>query len=84
LILAGLFFHLSYSSGIERILMEVPSLHGLGLEHGILTKEKQKEVDAKSNSIRIGLPKESSNEERRVSISPSGVAVLSDSRKRSG
>ena len=56
--------------------MEVPSLQGLGLEHGILTKEKQKEIEQKGNSISIGLPREESNEERRVSISPSGVAVL--------
>jgi len=56
--------------------MEVPSLQGLGLEHGILTKEKQLEIDKKGRSIKIGLPREESNEERRVSISPAGVAVL--------
>jgi len=56
--------------------MEVPSLQGLGLEHGIFTKEKKLQIEKKGSSIRIGVPRESSNEERRVSISPSGVAVL--------
>ncbi len=56
--------------------MEVPSLQGLGLEHGILTREKKLQVEAKGSSIGIGIPRESSNEERRVSISPAGVAVL--------
>jgi len=56
--------------------MEVPSLQGLGLEHGVLTKEKEKEIDKKGQSLKIGVPKEASTEERRVAISPAGVATL--------
>ncbi len=56
--------------------MEVPSLQGLGLEHGVLTKEKEKEIDKKGQSLKIGIPKEASAEERRVAISPAGVATL--------
>ena len=56
--------------------MEVPSLQGLGFEHGVLTQEKAKEVPEKRKSIKIGAPKEASDEERRVAISPAGVATL--------
>ena len=48
--------------------MEVPSLQGLGFEHGVLTQEKAKEVAEKRKSIKIGVPKEASDEERRVAI----------------
>lgn len=56
--------------------MEVPSLQGLGLEHGILTKEKESGKKKKGHNLKIGVPKEASNEELRVSMSPAGVAVL--------
>ncbi|MDE2995874.1 MAG: alanine dehydrogenase [Bacteroidota bacterium] len=56
--------------------MEVPSLQGLGLEAGVLTKEKKKPVDEKGQSLIIGVPKEASDDERRVSLAPSGVATL--------
>lgn len=56
--------------------MEVPSLQGLGLETGVLTKEKQKEVSKKGQTLVIGVPKEASGDERRVAIAPAGVATL--------
>ena len=56
--------------------MEVPSLQGLGLESGVLTKEKKKPVDNKGQSLIVGVPKEASEDERRVAIAPAGVATL--------
>ncbi len=56
--------------------MEVPSLQGLGIEHGLLTKEKRRALKEKHRSLRIAIPREVSNEERRVAISPAGVRAL--------
>ncbi len=56
--------------------MEVPSLQGLGVEHGVLTKEKRQKKTGDEKSLKVGVPKEASEEERRVSISPTGVAAI--------
>ncbi len=56
--------------------MEVPSLQGLKIESGLLTMEKRARVGERKQSLRIGIPGEISNEERRVAISPSGVDAL--------
>lgn len=56
--------------------MEVPSLQGLGVEHGLRTKEKQLAIDEDRKNLHIGVPLEVSNEERRVALAPSGVSVL--------
>lgn len=56
--------------------MEVPSLQGLGIEHGLLTKEKRHALSEKHQVLRIAIPREVSNEERRVSVSPVGVRTL--------
>jgi alanine dehydrogenase len=56
--------------------MEVPSLQGFGIEHGLLTKEKRRAVSEKHRSLRIAVPREVSNEERRVSVAPAGVRAL--------
>ncbi len=56
--------------------MEVPSFHGVSIEHGLLTMEKRQKVGEKSQSLRVGVPREVSNEERRVSLAPGGVAAL--------
>jgi len=56
--------------------MEVPSLQGLGIEHGLLTKEKRRALSEKHRSLRIAIPREVSNEERRVSVAPAGVRAL--------
>ena len=56
--------------------MEVPSLQGIKIESGLLTMEKRARVGERKQSLRIGIPGEISNEERRVSISPSGVGTL--------
>ena len=56
--------------------MEVPSLQGLGIEHGLLTKERHAKVSEKHRSLRIGIPNEISNDECRVALAPSGVSTL--------
>ena len=56
--------------------MEVPSLQGLGIEHGLLTKERRQRLGEKHRSLRIAIPREVSNEERRVSVAPAGVRTL--------
>ena len=56
--------------------MEVPSLQGLGLETGVLTQEKQQAITEKGQTLVIGIPAEASEDERRVSMAPAGIATL--------
>ncbi|GIV59897.1 alanine dehydrogenase [Rhodocaloribacter litoris] len=56
--------------------MEVPALQSFALEGGLLTMEKPLRVGERHTSLRIGIPREISNEERRVSLAPSGVSTL--------
>ena len=57
--------------------MEIPSLQGFERERGLMTMEKPlaKEKDG-GQSLRIGVPREVANEERRVALAPSGVSAL--------
>jgi alanine dehydrogenase len=56
--------------------MESPEFSSRGTAAGILPLEKPAMTAKGRRRLRIGVPKESLNEERRVSISPSGVCVL--------
>lgn len=56
--------------------MEVPSIPGFGTERVIVPLEKQAAVREKQRTLRIGVPKEVSNEERRVALAPYGAAIL--------
>ncbi len=56
--------------------MEIPSLQGLSIDPGLMTMEKPAVLGEKHTSLRIGVPAEISNEERRVALAPSGVAAL--------
>jgi len=56
--------------------MEVPSIQGLSLESGVLTMEKRAPVGDRRRSLSIGVPREITNEERRVALSPGGVSSL--------
>jgi len=56
--------------------MEIPSLQGLSIDPGLMTMEKPAALGEKHTSLRIGVPCEVSNEERRVALAPSGVAGL--------
>ncbi len=53
--------------------MEIPSLP----DPSLLTMEKRAPLGESRKSLKIGVPKEVENEERRVSLSPAGVALLS-------
>jgi hypothetical protein len=56
--------------------MDIPALQGFVLEHGLMTLEQPLRTREQQRSMRIGVPKETSNEERRVALTPSGVGVL--------
>ncbi|GAB5521961.1 MAG: alanine dehydrogenase [Rhodothermales bacterium] len=56
--------------------MEVPALRGLEIESGLLVQEQPAQVTDRMASLRIGVPREVSNEERRVALAPSGVSAL--------
>jgi len=56
--------------------MEIPSLQGLTIEQGVLTQERSAPSHERHKSMRIGVPREISNEERRVALAPSGITTL--------
>jgi alanine dehydrogenase len=56
--------------------MEIPALKGLTIERGLMTMEKPLPLREQHTVLRIGVPREISNEERRVALAPSGVASL--------
>ncbi len=56
--------------------MEIPSLKGLAMERGLMTMEKPLLMHEQHTSLRIGIPREISNEERRVALAPGGVSAL--------
>ena len=56
--------------------MEIPSLQGFTRESGLMTMEKPLKKSEEHEALRIGVPREVANEERRVSIAPSGVSTL--------
>ena len=56
--------------------MEIPSLQGLTIEQGLRTMEKRLPLREQEASLRIGVPREASNEERRVALTPGGVGTL--------
>lgn len=56
--------------------MEIPALQGLTVDPSLMTMEKPLKKRDKHESLRIGVPREVANEERRVSLAPSGVSTL--------
>ncbi len=56
--------------------MEIPALQGLAAERQLMTMERPLQAKEQQSSLRIGVPGERSNEERRVSLAPSGVETL--------
>lgn len=56
--------------------MEIPALKGLTVERGLMTMERPLVRRDKQTSLRIGIPREISNEERRVALAPGGVSAL--------
>ncbi len=56
--------------------MEIPAIQGLKVERGLLPLERPEAVATKSQRLRIGVPAESGNDERRVALAPYAVGVL--------
>ncbi len=56
--------------------MEIPALQGLTVDPSLMTMEKPLKKHEEHESLRIGVPREVANEERRVALAPSGVSTL--------
>ncbi|MFQ5569630.1 MAG: alanine dehydrogenase, partial [Rhodothermales bacterium] len=56
--------------------MEIPALQGLKIEQGLMTLEHPLPLREQHKTLRIGVPREVSNEERRVALAPGGVTAL--------
>jgi len=56
--------------------MEIPSIQGFGAEQALVPLEKPLAVRERQRTIRIGVPKEVSGEERRVAVAPYGAGIL--------
>lgn len=56
--------------------METPDLKGIAVEGAMRTQERMMPVRQHNSSLRIGIPREISNEERRVALTPGGVQTL--------
>lgn len=56
--------------------MEIPAFHGTALDAAVATLPRRAEVGSGRQRLRIGIPREVSNEERRVALAPSGVETL--------
>ena len=56
--------------------MEIPALQGLKIEPGLMTLERPLGQGEQQHALRIGVPREVSNEERRVALAPTGVTAL--------
>ncbi|MEL6613041.1 MAG: alanine dehydrogenase, partial [Bacteroidota bacterium] len=56
--------------------MEIPSIQGLAIERGLMPLEKAVAVREHQRQLRIGVPREAVNEERRVALAPYGAGIL--------
>ena len=57
--------------------METPDLRTTAVEGALRTQERMLSVHSSKTSLRIGIPRERTNEEQRVALTPSGVQTLS-------
>ncbi len=56
--------------------MEISELQDIAVEGALRTQERMLQLKNKHKSLRIGIPREMSNEERRVALTPGGVQTL--------
>ena len=56
--------------------MEIPAFQGLSVESTLLPLEKPAEIGERTQRLRIGVPSESGNDERRVALAPYAAALL--------
>ena len=58
--------------------MEIPSIQGLPLETTLLPLEQRQRIGEKGRTMRVGVPSESDNAERRVALAPYAARILVD------
>ncbi|MEX2632859.1 MAG: alanine dehydrogenase [Balneolales bacterium] len=58
--------------------MEIIDPAAYGHQFGVKTLEKRSEKSSSESSLKIGLPRERSNDENRISLTPGGVSVLTE------
>ena len=56
--------------------MEIPAIQGLTVESTLLPLEKPKAVGERQQRLRVGVPSEAPNDERRVALAPYAAALL--------
>ncbi|PAP76725.1 alanine dehydrogenase [Rubrivirga marina] len=56
--------------------MEIPAIQGLKVESSLMPLEKPSQLGERQQRLRIGVPSESGNAERRVALSPYAAALL--------
>jgi alanine dehydrogenase len=56
--------------------MEIPAIQGLSVESALLTLEKPAAVGDRQQRLRVGVPSEAPNDERRVALAPYAAALL--------
>ena len=56
--------------------MEIPAIQGLQVDPSLVTLEKPAPVSEQTQRLRIGVPSEAPNDERRVALAPSAAALL--------
>ena len=56
--------------------MEIVNPANFSVELGLKTLEQKARKGSSNTSLKIGLPRERSNDERRISLTPGGVSVL--------
>ncbi|OZC02304.1 alanine dehydrogenase [Rubricoccus marinus] len=56
--------------------MELPSIQGLGSDVALLPLEKEQKVSTAQRRLRIGVPSEAPNQERRVALAPYAAGIL--------
>ena len=56
--------------------MEIPAIQGLKVERGLLPLERPAAVATRAQRMRIGVPGEAANDERRVALAPYAAGIL--------
>ncbi|MGB3543020.1 alanine dehydrogenase [Rubrivirga sp.] len=56
--------------------MEIPAIQGLKIESTLLPLEKTAAIGERTQRLRIGVPSEAANDERRVALAPYAAAIL--------
>src|SRR5687767_5555421 len=57
-------------------LVEIPAIQGLKVERGLLPQERPAPVATRAQRLRIGVPGEAANDERRVALAPYAAEIL--------